>query len=354
VNAEYREVRAADKEYTAALAARLHQEAAYTLLQTFLGTLPERDKNGALLSLRSLDALERIRRRQKDQLAISRLAVRCSMERAVETNDAFCGPRELMRTVAAFRSIAWVKSFMVWYKFVEQRRLFREIGARIGFGTAEGLKTRVLAALRANVAAKRGLREKMAQASRFMLASSRIRDECFHAWRGLLRLLASVDASKLRAVARASGERGAAALDAWRRVVRNKRKALTLFRSAALLHAFGRWLSLLDGEQEVFEAVQDKLRHLVVEFGDAYVMAVLREWHDVVRKKKLAGSRWAKAALWWAWGEWAELCRETLELLQRVKVQCAGVVAALAGQSRDSSFFAWRQLTAPPLPPLSY
>jgi hypothetical protein len=107
---------AVDEEHKVSkeLSSRLQWEDTCQLLLGFLNSLPEKDKEGKLMTLKSYRAHARMQRKTKAQLTINRIAVRGAMVRFEESNDWFCGKKELLCFVGLLRGMTWVKSFMKW------------------------------------------------------------------------------------------------------------------------------------------------------------------------------------------------------------------------------------------------
>jgi len=116
---------------------RILWEEVCQLLLGFLDTVPQVDKELKPMTLHTYRAHIKMIRSMRDQLTRSRILVRVAMERWEDTNDHFCGRRELLLFSGCLRSIGWIKAWMKWYKYTEHKVELKRIGKRIGLNSAE-------------------------------------------------------------------------------------------------------------------------------------------------------------------------------------------------------------------------
>jgi hypothetical protein len=118
------------------------------LLLEYLDTLPTHDKDGKELSLFSFKNMVKMQRKTREQLATHRIRIRLSMQRWESSNDSFCGKRELLCFCGVLRSVVWIKTWMIWYKYVEYKVALKRIAERIGVNSADVLLRASMEALR--------------------------------------------------------------------------------------------------------------------------------------------------------------------------------------------------------------
>ena len=230
---------------------------------------------------------------------------------------------------------------MLLYKHAEQARLLRAIAERIGFASTGSLKSRVLTALARHAATNKEMRIKLREATKLFAGSVTVRNDCFRLWVQVHRLGKRVGASQLRARAAGVRQLKAAVVEAWQRVVVNKKRAMTRWVNGALLWAFSQWAAMVLDVRDFEGQLEGKLGGRLLAAGKVLRALVFKEWRQVAYKKKRALRRWTHASLVRMWMQWAGVCAAQRTLARLVHDRCKGVAAQLKGAWRDMCFRAW-------------
>ena len=230
---------------------------------------------------------------------------------------------------------------MLLYKHAEQARLLRAIAERIGFASTGSLKARVLTALARHAATNKEMRIKLREATKLFAGSVTVRNDCFRLWVQVHRLGKRVGASQLRARAAGVRQLKAAVVEAWQRVVVNKKRAMTRWVNGALLWAFSQWAAMVLDVRDFEGQLEGKLGGRLLAAGKVLRALVLTEWRQVANTKTRALRRWTHASLVRMWMQWAGVCADQRALVRQVQDRCKGVAAQLKGAWRDMCFHAW-------------
>lgn len=320
---------------------RKQVETAYSYLLDYLDTLPPFDKDGKPMSVASLKDFAKMQRHQANQLAINRIQLRFGMERPIASNDAFLGKLELMRVTALLRTVMYVKAWMLLYKHAETSRHMRAVGNKIGFNSVNSLQQKTLFAMRDNVLLNAEIRLKLKDATKFLLGSVNIRNECFRLWVHAHRLDKHVGATRFKTLANGMHALKEKILGEWHRVVMNKKRAMARWTNGTLLWALREWSDMVHSVQDFDGMLEGKLGGRMLAQGKVLKGMIFKEWIDLARKKKKALKRWTHSALVHIFQVWAGLCSEGWALYTEVHEKCKGVAARLTGTWRDMCFHAW-------------
>lgn len=344
-NAAMGELVAVEEALAREVEQRRREEEAYARLLAFLDSLPPLDKHARPVSIKSVAEAAKLKRKKKSELAFIRIRQRAAIVRAAPSNHAFCGHHELMLLVGLLRSVRWVKCWMAWYNHLQHKRDLRDLGHRIGFGSAANLKGTMLGRLRRHVTQRKAARTKVAKAAAFMQTYATAAREAFRAWVELRELLAHVELRRTRTLLARSRDTGLRALHAWSRRIRNKTLSSQRARHSRHACAWRHWREEMEEKAAVRAEVEARCQRLARALGGASARTVLREWRILVHKKHRAMKRWREGAMFSAFGLWADACADSWALYAAVEEVCSSVLAALAGQSLQACLVGWRDVT---------